>query len=120
MNTWASPKDTGRSFAAGERSHVLPRRVAEDGSPDANHGGALLDRDVEIVAHPHAQLREPPPRDMLHMVPEAAQAGEKRARAFGILEMRRDRHQAHHVDRRLVDELLDDTLNVSLRNAEPA
>src|SRR2546422_5599484 len=63
------------------------RARAEDRGAHAHHGGALLDGDLEVAAHPHRQLRQPVALRQL------AQRAEPAARVLGALDGRRDRPQ---------------------------
>src|SRR5947209_11125614 len=64
------------------------RARAEDRGAHAHHGGALLDGDLEVAAHPHRQLRQPVALRQL------AQRAEPAARVLGALDGGRDRHQS--------------------------
>src|SRR3989454_612288 len=63
------------------------RARAEDRGAHPHHGGALLDGDLEVAAHPHRQLRQPVALRQL------AQRAEPAARVLGALDGGRDRHQ---------------------------
>ena len=71
-------------------------RVAEDGRADPHHRGALLDGDLEIVAHAHRELGELAMRSTPRATRSSRSAperGEVGARAFGIYDGRRQQHQ---------------------------
>src|SRR5688572_3596703 len=82
----------------------LPPRPARDGYPggrsrpwteedaaESDDGGALLDRDLVVLAHPHRELQQ------LLAGGEVGQRGEPPTRIPG---MGRDRHEPHDVEPR--------------------
>ena len=68
-------------------------------TPETQHGGALLDRDLEIVAHPHAQVSELPPGDSLQPVPEIAEESERTPDLALVVGERPDGHETFERDR---------------------
>ena len=59
--------------------------VAEEGPPDAHDRGALLDRGLEVVGHPHGQLGD---AESPAELPQGVEPGPR------VVARRRDRHQA--------------------------
>jgi len=71
---------------------ALPARARAEAGED--HGGAFLDGHLEIAAHPHRELNE------AVALAELAERAEPDARVVGILRLRRNRHEASHLQGR--------------------
>jgi hypothetical protein len=71
------------------------RSRAEHRSADANLRGHLLDRHLEVVAHPHRELGEHRGRHAgrLPLIPQFTQLPEERPDGFGVFLQRRQQHQ---------------------------
>src|ERR1700688_1567567 len=95
-----SPRGWGRLDAPPlSKVSIAPKRCparAEERGTDADVSGSLLDRRLEVVAHPHRQPARParPIGPSAEVVPQLAQAPEPRPRGGGGRGEGRDRHQA--------------------------
>ena len=67
---------------------------AKERGADADMGGALLDRDLEVVGHAHGKVRERDGELRLHPVAELAKTGEVGTRVFGLGVKGRHGHEA--------------------------
>ena len=70
--------------------------LAENRCADADAGGALFDRDFEIMGHAHGKKVHGDGGEPAggNLIAQGAELPEIRSRALGIFGERRDRHQA--------------------------
>jgi hypothetical protein len=85
---------------------VVMGPLAEERLTDANDRRAFLDRNVEVGAHPHRQLRAEPRPAVSQPLGQRSKGPERRSGVLGTLDQPADSHEATNVDPRQLDDLV--------------